>query len=173
MTNTYKQKRQEGFTIIEVLIVLAIAALILLIVFLAVPALQRNARNTSRRADVSNSLASMNEYVANNNGQLPPAPLGTTTLVWGTVGTNTTSETKVNYYTNGPGTGQGQINVVQYTANVPWTGTIDGSYDYVYIVKGGQCVGNNTIQRGGSRAIAALYAIETGASSWAAQCLAS
>jgi prepilin-type N-terminal cleavage/methylation domain-containing protein len=42
MKNIYKQKRQQGFTIIEVLIVLAIAALILLIVFLAVPALQRN-----------------------------------------------------------------------------------------------------------------------------------
>ncbi|HPW47952.1 MAG TPA: prepilin-type N-terminal cleavage/methylation domain-containing protein, partial [Candidatus Saccharibacteria bacterium] len=36
------KKDQKGFTIIEVLIVLAIAALILLIVFLAVPALQRN-----------------------------------------------------------------------------------------------------------------------------------
>jgi prepilin-type N-terminal cleavage/methylation domain-containing protein len=47
MKQLYKQKREAGFTIIEVLIVLAIAALILLIVFLAVPALQRNARNNS------------------------------------------------------------------------------------------------------------------------------
>ncbi|MDQ3065292.1 MAG: prepilin-type N-terminal cleavage/methylation domain-containing protein, partial [bacterium] len=36
------KNNNKGFTIIEVLIVLAIAGLIMLIVFLAVPALQRN-----------------------------------------------------------------------------------------------------------------------------------
>jgi prepilin-type N-terminal cleavage/methylation domain-containing protein len=34
-------KKEKGFTIIEVMIVLAIAGLIMLVVFLAVPALQR------------------------------------------------------------------------------------------------------------------------------------
>lgn len=62
------QKRNEGFTIIEVLIVLAIAGLILLIVFLAVPALQRNAHNTSYKNDVAGILGAMNEYTNNNNG---------------------------------------------------------------------------------------------------------
>lgn len=66
------KKRQQGFTIIEVLIVLAIAGLILLIVFLAVPALNRNAHNTSIKNDVGALLAGMNEYVNNNNGSLPP-----------------------------------------------------------------------------------------------------
>lgn len=66
------QKRQEGFTIIEVLIVLAIAGLIMLIVFLAVPALQRNSRNTQRRSDISKVLGAVQEYSNNNNGQLPP-----------------------------------------------------------------------------------------------------
>ena len=43
--DTNKQDRKEsGFTIVEVMIVLAIAGLILAIVFIAVPALQRNAR---------------------------------------------------------------------------------------------------------------------------------
>ena len=51
MLQKYKTKREEGFTIIEVLIVLAIAGLILLIVFLAIPALQRNSRNTQRKND--------------------------------------------------------------------------------------------------------------------------
>ncbi len=40
----------DGFTIIEVLIVLAIAALILLIIFLSVPVLQRTSRNHEHRA---------------------------------------------------------------------------------------------------------------------------
>ena len=50
------KNRKDGFTIIEVLIVLAIAGLIMLIVFLAVPALQRNSRNTQRKNDVANIL---------------------------------------------------------------------------------------------------------------------
>jgi prepilin-type N-terminal cleavage/methylation domain-containing protein len=65
------QKQQSGFTIIEVLIVLAIAGLIMLIVFLAVPALQRNSRNTQARSNASNVLGGVGEYVAANNGQLP------------------------------------------------------------------------------------------------------
>jgi prepilin-type N-terminal cleavage/methylation domain-containing protein len=62
---------RSGFTIIEVLIVLAIAGLIMLIVFLAVPALQRNSRNTQRKNDVSAMLAAISEYSSNHNGQIP------------------------------------------------------------------------------------------------------
>ncbi|MES2971664.1 MAG: prepilin-type N-terminal cleavage/methylation domain-containing protein [Patescibacteria group bacterium] len=63
----------KGFTIIEVLIVLAIAGLILLIVFLAVPALQRNSRNTQRKNDIGRLGGSATEFVSNNNGTLPTA----------------------------------------------------------------------------------------------------
>jgi prepilin-type N-terminal cleavage/methylation domain-containing protein len=71
MLNKLKKTSSEGFTIIEVMIVLAIAALILLIVLLAVPALQRNARNTSRRNDASSLVSAINEYISNQNGALP------------------------------------------------------------------------------------------------------
>ncbi len=74
MLQKYKSKREEGFTIIEVLIVLAIAGLIILIVFLAVPALQRNSRNTQRRNDVQAALGSFQEYMNNQNGALPTTP---------------------------------------------------------------------------------------------------
>ena len=70
---TNLKKRTEGFTIIEVLIVLAIAGLILLIVFLAVPALQRNQRNTARKSDVSRIGGAVTEYISNNNGVAPTA----------------------------------------------------------------------------------------------------
>lgn len=63
------KNRSQGFTIIEVLIVLAIAGLIMLIVFLAVPALQRNSRNTQRNSDASLVAAAVNECLANRNGQ--------------------------------------------------------------------------------------------------------
>lgn len=64
-------KNQKGFTIIEVMIVLVIAAVILLIVFIAVPALQRNARNTTRKDEAANILAASGEYSANANGAIP------------------------------------------------------------------------------------------------------
>ncbi len=67
------QKNEKGFTIIEVMIVLAIAGLIILIVFLAVPALQRNSRNTQRRNDAARISGLVSEFVANNNGSLPSA----------------------------------------------------------------------------------------------------
>lgn len=64
------QKDQKGFTIIEVLIVLAIAGLIMLIVFLAVPTLQRSSRNTQRNNDASLVAAAINECLNNKNGQV-------------------------------------------------------------------------------------------------------
>lgn len=70
MLQKYKDKREEGFTIIEVLIVLAIAGLIILIVFLAVPALQRNSRNTQRSNDASIVGGAVNECLNNKNGQV-------------------------------------------------------------------------------------------------------
>lgn len=68
---TKLKNRKQGFTIIEVLIVLAIAGLILLIVFLAVPALQRSARNTQRKNDGSQIASAFANFIANNNGTLP------------------------------------------------------------------------------------------------------
>ena len=79
-TNLYKQKREQGFTIIEVLIVLSIAGLIILIVFLAVPALQRNSRNTQYRTQVSSYLAAVNEFINNNNGQPPSTAAHVTSI---------------------------------------------------------------------------------------------
>lgn len=62
-------KDNRGFTIIEVLIVLAIAGLIMLIVFLAVPALRRNQQNTTMRNEASRLLSAVTEYESNANGQ--------------------------------------------------------------------------------------------------------
>src|SRR5258707_5405230 len=79
ITRHHRIKRfTQGFTIIEVLIVLAIAGLILLIVFLAVPALQRNSRNTQRNNDVSSAIGAMSEYINNNGGTIPASCTGAT-----------------------------------------------------------------------------------------------
>ena len=49
---TKQQIKDRGFTIIEVVLVLAIAALIFLMVFIALPALQASQRDTARKNDV-------------------------------------------------------------------------------------------------------------------------
>lgn len=67
----YKHSQKDkGFTIIEVMIVLAIAGLILLIVFLAVPALQRSSRNTQRKSDVGRIGSAATTVLSNNNNVL-------------------------------------------------------------------------------------------------------
>ena len=63
-------KTKKGFTIIEVVLVLAIAGLIFLMVFIALPALQRSQRNTRRRSDMARILAAFTEYQS-NTGRMP------------------------------------------------------------------------------------------------------
>lgn len=63
------KKTEKGFTIIEVALVLAIGALIFLVVFLAVPALQRNQRNDARKRDISNVVEAVTDYNSNNPTQ--------------------------------------------------------------------------------------------------------
>ena len=62
---------KKGFTIIEVVLVLAIAGLIFLMVFVALPALQRSQRDTQRRDDMARFLSQLNQYQSNNNGKVP------------------------------------------------------------------------------------------------------
>ena len=64
-------KRQDGFTIIEVLIVLTIFSIIALIVFLVVPTVQRNARNVQRRNDVARIVEAIHEQMRLNRNQPP------------------------------------------------------------------------------------------------------
>ncbi len=58
--------KRRGFTIIEILIVLAIMGAILLILFIAVPALKRSSRNYQRRADAALLLSSVSTKFAND-----------------------------------------------------------------------------------------------------------
>lgn len=64
-------KTNRGFTIIEVMIVLAIAGLIMVIVFIAVPQLQRNQRDNARQNIANRLKAEMETYAGNNQGLYP------------------------------------------------------------------------------------------------------
>ena len=71
--NMHKHKSQsnnntnnKGFTIIEVVLVLAIAGLIFLMVFIALPALQRNQRDAQRKRDIDRLYSAITRYRSNN-----------------------------------------------------------------------------------------------------------
>lgn len=74
-----KSDKKSGFTVIEVVLVLAIAGLIFLMVFIALPSLQRQARDTQRRRDMETIIAAIKKYQSNNRGSLPD---GTNRSVW-------------------------------------------------------------------------------------------
>ena len=148
-------RKEQGFTIIEVLIVLAIASLILLAVFLAVPALQRNSRNTSRKNDIAAVLGAITEFESNNNGAVPTVACGSSgsfTVSTGTCAaqTGTSASFKMGFYTSVP-------------AFV--TGTLSArTTDVLQIAKGAKCTaaGGSTATGAAARSIAALYTLEKG-----------
>lgn len=146
------KKKTDGFTIIEVMIVLVIAAVIILIVFLAVPALQRNSRNTQRRNDVGRILASLTEHASNNNGSFPTTTTEQTN--WknsiGTLSFYKDTTNNINYGLSG--------NTVY-----PTTASSSTSTSTVWVRIGHKCNGGVLTTTGASaRTIAAMYAVETG-----------
>ncbi len=148
-------KSNKGFTIIEVLIVLAIAALILLIVFLAVPALQRNSRNTSIKNDAANILGGMSNSVSNNNGVLP------TNVTCAADGTVTIANTAPSDIKVRSGT------TCTFTAGAPGA---PGATGIVAVGTNAGCnaAGNASVAK--NRGLAAVYLVETGASTTAPNC---
>lgn len=141
------KKKSQGFTIIEVLIVLAIAGLIMLIVFLAVPALQRNNRNTQRKNDVQGALGAMTEYSSNNGGALPADGAGSTLSI------------KSSYFDS--------------AADVSIVSTVPATPDAnkLYIIKGAKCAAGVATNTGASsRNIAAVYSLETSGGAFTSTC---
>ena len=71
-----KFNNKKGFTIIEVVLVLGIAGLIFLMVFIALPTLQRNRRDTQRESDISRLSAALTNFQTNNSGAIPSDKFG-------------------------------------------------------------------------------------------------
>ncbi len=127
-------KEEKGFTIIEVLIVLAIAGLIMVVVFLAVPALQRNSRNTQRTNDVSRIASAISECATNNNGNTSACA---------------TQAALANYY--------------DFGSSQQITALGSASLNSAAIAANTQCnsAGSGTVTGGGTRAYTLSYLVET------------
>lgn len=121
--NVPQKQNQKGFTIIEVVLVLAIAGLIFLMVFIALPALQRSQRDGQRRSDVSSFVSQLTSYSTNNRGSLPTTA---------NIGSFMTSYMKTPNEFKDPKTGSSYV----YTANNPNIGEIQ-------YVPNRACVGEN------------------------------
>ena len=63
-------QNKQGFTIIEVVLVLAIAGLIFAMVFIALPALQRSQRKKKKKSHLTSLAGQLNNAIGNARGKL-------------------------------------------------------------------------------------------------------
>lgn len=156
MNNVRKQK-DEGFTIIEVVLVLAIGALIMLMVFIALPALQRNQRDTTRKNDVSRLQSSLSNYKSRNRGALPAA----STTAYNSFFTSDLRRSGDQFADPAGG---------DYTAVVRTTGSVinpdytEATASEIYIYPGATCNGENAsgTLSGTARKVAIIKPLEGG-----------
>jgi prepilin-type N-terminal cleavage/methylation domain-containing protein len=153
--NILNKRKTEGFTIIEVVLVLAIAGLIFLIVFLALPALQRSQRDTQRKQDLSRFMSQVTQYQSNHQGSAPSDTVGSTTN-W--------SQFVTDYLTNG-GASFADPQKGSYTLSTVAVGTSPSTATgAVSIYQGAKCNSSGAPTAGNSRDVAVTMALEQGGS---------
>jgi prepilin-type N-terminal cleavage/methylation domain-containing protein len=154
-------QHSRGFTIIEVLIVLAIAGLIMVIVFLAVPALQRNSRNTRYRTEANQLLAAYAEFVNTNNRTAPAN--GTSSTPFLTTAAAIDADKVGNLTKNKNIT---QLTIEAYNA----AGQTAPTLNKATIAKVARCTGTGSTTSGAPQQVAIIYAIEDSAGNVQAMC---
>lgn len=162
------KKSQKGFTIIEVALVLAIGALIFLVVFLAVPALQRNQRNDARHRDVSNIVTAVSSWAANNTQtNLATAASGEGNQVNLDTGTGDPNK-ELGRYLDSVSSNTEIVEVV--AADASWFGdgnipeslyTDDEQPIKITVVVGAQCSGTSALEDAPARSAAVVGSTET------------
>ena len=167
---------KRGFTIIEVSLVIAIAGLIFLMAFIALPSLQRSQRDARRRDDVLTFLEEVKKYQTNNRGALPAGPGGAMFLVdmdiahhmntsWGKfyskyLGENFTDPdgTRYKLQITTCATATGEACGAQYSS-----GSITKMDYRMYVVVQAKCSGDEStgvVKSSNPRSLAVLYRLE-------------
>lgn len=174
---------KKGFTIIEVSLVLAIGGLIFLMVFVALPSLQRSQRDSRRRDDVIQLVEEIKKYEMNNRSALPGSSETSSNLVsvvWSEELQNSTGNetTWAGFYRDylednfiDPSGGHYQLAVVKCGATSPdsdCTNTLATTLEEqafpndnkMVIVLQSSCYGNKTVLSSNPRKLAVMYRLE-------------
>ena len=179
--------KKHGFTIIEISLVLAIAGLILVMAFVALPALQRQARDTKRKDDTMAFLQALKSYQQNNRGNLPsfinddPSATSITRtggvgggITWDTV--NPTSHPWAKFYNQYLGEEFKNSNGTKYTFFIDFTNNWikdpkslvereeSAQYADFYIFLEATCENGIPVESSNSRNVAILTKLETSSS---------
>ena len=149
---------KKGFTIIEVVLVLAIAGLIFLMVFIALPALQRSQRNTQRRSDMGRVVSAVTQYKANNKNNLPDDGDAFADTYVGAAGSDQRQDPDGTDY---------DVTVVDKPTTNSWTipAATDANAHTIYLVKGTKCGATEGTADGqgvGDKQFAVFYRLEGG-----------
>lgn len=131
-----KIKNSQGFTIVEIMIVMAIIGMMLLAMLLVVPTLRRNARNKQRRDDVGAIISAINEYSTNNSGNLPANA------------SDFSADAKVSFYAVGD---------INYSTTAAANGNGLTDANTVYVRTGTRCNGNDPTTTNATRRNVAVY----------------
>ena len=165
----------KGFTIVEVSLVLAIAGLIFLMVFIALPMLQRSARDAEWREDMVFLANAIKKYQQNNRGGLPTDTLTDAGLSVN-YAANQTGTTWRAFYSNYLGKDFGDptsgSNYTLLVKKCTKSGSnckneLDSSTNFpnsyaINIFTGAYCDGEHTIPSSNPRRIAIQYKLELG-----------
>lgn len=152
-------KSKKGFTIIEVVLVLAIAGLIFLMVFIALPALQRGQRDTQRRNDMSRFLSQLAQYQANNNSNVPGSKDAFNNFIANYLrvnGDTFADPSGTNYVVNNYTTCTNAANGCQQKS----TAATDYQSGYINVYTNATCSGETPQYEKGTRKIAITYKLE-------------
>jgi prepilin-type N-terminal cleavage/methylation domain-containing protein len=114
-----KLKNKQGFTLIEIVIVLSIAALIMIIVFFAVAGAQRSRRDQQRKALAARIVSQLDVWQSNNTYRHFPSVTEFGTTFWNNYMGNTPNDPgQLEPYPNSPGSMEGFYDL-DTSKNVP------------------------------------------------------
>lgn len=164
------QQKAKGFTIIEVVLVLAIAGLIFLMVFIALPALQRSQRDSARKSEVGAVASAITSYQSNNRNAQPDAQAIAEYITGDANSAVLDSGATIVVSTTGFSSGNSTIDLV---ASINATGTSTGSLnaDQIKVFFGYKCDSTGTgLERGTTRQAAVAVALESGPAAGSPYC---
>ena len=176
-------RKKDGYSIIEVTLVMMIAGLIFLMVFTALPTMWANERDSERRTDVAYFIDRLKSFQTNNNRGALPSGSGVTITTINSCGQGNTWQDFYNCYFNesfmDPSGDLYQLRIAERNASgtaqpcgyqaSPFKSFEDylldlSKQDYtMHVIIGATCDGSNAVESANKRNVAVMYRLERGA----------